>query len=820
MEKPSRYIDHELNARHKGFDGAAARFCLAFPDVYEVGISHLGLKILYTIINDLPFAMADRAYLPWLDALELMRREGPALHALESKQPVRAFDAVGVTLQSELTFTNVLELLDLAGIPVHSQDRADADPVILAGGPCASNPLPLSPFIDAFLIGEGEEAIEEIAQVIRDWKAIRDTGSRRIDVLNNLAKIPGVYVPAVHDIRRKSDPHFKIKIRKYGGFSAGSKIHQPQLMPWQLATHNRYVAEIMRGCTRGCRFCHAGYFYRPVRERNPQDILDNLLKEIAAHGWEEAGLISLSSSDYTCIRPLLEALLKKVDLQKTHVSLPSLRVDSLDDPLVSLLREAGREGLTIAPEAGTQRLRDVINKNITEAEIRQGVRLARQIGWQRIKLYFMLGLPTETGADIQGIIDLIGLIISETGKRFQISVSLSPFVPKPQTPFQWAAQLAPEELLSRALLIKHSFAKYKFVRIRYHTIESSVLEAAISGGDEHTARWIRQAWQLGAKYDGWNEGFDWSLWQQAAAETDYDYLSLTQGRELSQALPWDFVDTGVEKTWLQSEWDKALKGRTSPDCRAGCLDCGVCGEEIKMQYAQADKQFEQAMAALPLPESRSCRGSQARYIRSRHYRLIYAKDGDFRFIGHLDWMRMVFRILGRSGLPVVYTQGFNPHPKVSFGPALAVGVAGENEWLDLHLEGETEPEALLQKLAPLFTQGLQLKAVLPIGSNEKIIPPSTDKIAILIPADRAGLVSARLGEFETRESLEFTKAKKTGERVYDLKRVIVSIALEGRELVLNKLLQSPNIYDLLAALFTLDKEEIFGWNIRRMGFGN
>ncbi len=915
--KPSRYIDHELNACHKNFDMAEVKVCLAFPDVYEVGISHLGLKILYTIINKLDYAMADRTYLPWLDALDIMREDKIPLYALESKRNVSEFDMVGITLQSELNFTNILELLDLSGIPLHSKDRTDKDPIVIAGGPCASNPLPLKPFIDAFLIGEGEDAIEEIIAVIRESKNSMDSCLRRNDVVDNscaeshpepvegrrnggmssvvrqahhdmngtqdsclrrndghgeyrndnnkdsclrrndghgeyrndnnkdsclrrndnvvdslghlraanlrnrngilckLASIKGMYVPLIHDEMIANDNSFRIKIRKYEGFAKHEKVHTPQLMPWQLATHNRYVAEIMRGCTRGCRFCHAGYFYRPVRERRPEDILEALLKEIEAYGWDEAGLSSLSSSDYTCIRPLLEAMLKKVNQDKTHVSLPSLRVDSFDDTLISLLKEVGREGLTIAPEAGSQRLRNIINKNLSEAEILHGVNIAKELGWQRIKLYFMIGLPLETEDDIQGIIDLINLILTQTGKRFQINVSLSPFVPKTHTPFQWVPMLKPDEILRRVLMIKHAFLRYKYIKIRYHTIESSLLEAILSRGSDDSAILIEHAWKLGAKYDGWNEGFDWKKWTQAIDETGFNLESVYTEIPSESVLPWDFVDLGVEKAWLQGEWKKAQEEVTSEDCRNGCIGCGVCDDKLGMQYTESSIDFAQSLSSIPMPEVLEHPGTKSTFIKSWHYRLMYEKGGDFRFVGHLDWMRMVFRLISRSKLPIVYTQGFNPHPKVSFSPALAIGITGENEYFDFHTSGDYVTDDLENALKPLFIEGLKLHSVYRLSDKEKDVQPVGDDLVIQFPSELSDDIAQKLKEFELSVSMPLTIHKKDGERLYDLKQVIIKIELQNGELHISKLMKSPNIYDLLETLLGISKDILHGWDIYR-----
>lgn len=804
--------------------------------------------------------MADRTYLPWMDAIDIMRDDNIPLYALESKRDVSEYDMVGITLQSELNYTNVLELLDLSGIPIHAKDRTDKDPIVIAGGPCASNPMALRPFIDAFLIGEGEDAIEEIAEVIRNWKrnlpegrttsasrndgardmksklpvagiqkkdlsgsmnskSPEDSNPRRNDLLEKLSLIKGMYVPSIHDEMIAKDSSFRIKIRKYEGFATHEKVHAPQLMPWQMATHNRYVAEIMRGCTRGCRFCHAGYFYRPVRERKPEDILEALLKEIEAYGWDEAGLTSLSSSDYTCIRPLLEAMLKKVNQDKTHVSLPSLRVDSFDNTLIGLLKEVGREGLTIAPEAGTQRLRNVINKNLTEADILHGVNIAKDLGWQRIKLYFMIGLPLETEEDIMGIIDLINLILTQTGKRFQINVSLSPFVPKTHTPFQWAPMLRPEEVLRRVMLVKHAFQRFKYIKIRYHTIESSLLETIISKGNKETAALVERAWKLGAKYDGWNEGFDWNKWS-AAAETGYNINTVYEDIPLESKLPWDFIDLGVEKQWLISEWNKAKQEMVSIDCRNGCIGCGVCDENCGMQFTESSVNFQNSLSAIPMPGLKEDPGAKSNFIKSWHYRLIYEKGEDFRFVGHLDWMRMVFRLVSKSNLQIIYTQGFNPHPKVSFGPALAIGVTGENEYFDFHTSVDYTTVELESVLSPLFIEGLLLKSIGRLTDAEKDIQPVCDELIIGFPPELSTHIAQKLIDFEKSDCIALTIQKKDGERNYDLKQVIIKMEIKNSRIVMNKLLKSPNIYDVLQTVFDVLKADLQSWDIRRVGFYN
>ncbi|MDZ4121484.1 MAG: radical SAM protein, partial [Candidatus Cloacimonadaceae bacterium] len=471
--------------------------------------------------------------------------------------------------------------------------------------------------IDVFFIGEAEEAIIEITEVLHRE---RDRSKR----LSALAEIDGCFVPSVHG----AEPDKAIHIRKFNGFATNEMTHRPQLLPWQLATHNRYVAEIMRGCTRGCRFCHAGYFYRPVRERNPQDILNSILDEIKSSGWDEAGLVSLSSSDYTCIRPLLKALLERVNTDKTHISLPSLRVDNLDNELIEMMKNLGREGLTIAPEAGSQRLRDVINKNLSEEEILAGIDTALQLGWQKVKLYFMIGLPYETEEDIDAIIDLITCIDSKSNRKLQINVTLSPFVPKPFTPFQWHAMASQETLLARCLRIKNTFTKRKYIKIKYHTIENSILEALITRADVSFSAVIHEAWKGGAIFDAWNEHFDYSKWQKALTITgkqDEAEQKIITLRDTAIPLPWSFIDIGVTEEFLLDELQNAQKALNTPDCREGCIGCGICDSDTTMRLSEPQT-LEASNIVLPDPTPLKLQ-NQIEY----RYRVYYKKVGVLRF---------------------------------------------------------------------------------------------------------------------------------------------------------------------------------------------
>jgi radical SAM family uncharacterized protein/radical SAM-linked protein len=796
VAKPSRYIDNEINAIHKLWQ--QVNFCLVYPDVYEVGVSHLGLKVLYSILNGLDGVMADRAYLPWTDLADIMRREGIPVFGLESRRELRDFDLVGITLQSELTYTNILELLDISGIPLRTQDRSDPEPIIMAGGPCATNPLPLAPFIDVFFLGEAEEAIIEIADVFLRYPL-------RQERLKQLSIIKGCYVPLFH--KQFLEQGGKIELRRFAGFEDNTLNHTPQLQSWQLATHNRCVSEIMRGCSRGCRFCQAGYLYRPVRERSPRDIISQLNTEISQTGWEEAGLLSLSSSDYSCLNELLTGLLNTINTNKTHISLPSLRVDALDSVTVDLMKELGREGLTIAPEAGSQRLRNVINKNLTEEQILKGVQTALDFGWQKVKLYFMIGLPQETEEDIEEIIALLRKISALGKNRLQINVTLSPFVPKPFTPFQWCGMLDAKSLLSRCYQIKQAFFKHHNLKIRYHTIETSLLEAILARGDEKTGELLFHAWKGGARFDGWSECFDFSLWESAARDSGFDFDQNLENRDPQSPLPWDFIDTGVATEFLQQELSRADTSETTPDCRQVCTDCGVCGQDIGTSLSRSDANLQQQDMEQRQPIIRIPVAEQYRY------RVFYSKTGLLRFISHLDWMRMLFRLVANSPLDVVFTQGFSPHPKISLCPPLSLGSESECEFFDVSLHRKVFDFIEFTKISKSIRQDFIVFRSERIDAKPPL--PTGEVISALIPLEFLEQIKAKLELFTKQTEFSYTKTTETRSKTYDLRHIVQQIEWRNNELIIGKSLASPALYDILSNICGLEKAVLYSFRIKR-----
>ncbi len=595
VQQPARYIGGEVNMAVKDPAKADIRFCICFPDVYEIGMSHLGIQILYDMFNRRDDVYCERVYSPWTDMDRLLREKKIPLFALESQDPVKEFDFLGITLQYEMCYTNVLQILDLSQIPLHASGRGETDPIVIGGGPCAYNPEPLAPFFDIFYIGEGETVYDRLFDV---YKENKKRGGSRLDFLERAAEIPGLYVPAFYEVSYRADgtiedfrpcsPHAPATVTKelVKNLDDACYIEKP-LVPFIKVTQDRVVLEIQRGCIRGCRFCQAGTIYRPLREHSLEYLKHYALKMLESTGHEEICLSSLSSSDYSRLPELLRFLMEITEGRGINISLPSLRIDAFSLDVMKRVQDVKKSSLTFAPEAGSQRLRDVINKGLTEEAILSGVRDAFLGGWSRVKLYFMLGQPTETEEDMKGIAYLsekiaetfYDLPAEQRSRRVQITASSSFFVPKPFTPFQWAKQCSKEEFLRRAWLVRDTFQKMKnakSMKYNYHEADVSVIEGVLARGDRRIAPVIEEAYRRGAMFDSWGEHFDNERWMAAfdACGVDPDFYTARE-RDPDEKLPWDFIDTGVSKEFLKREWKRAAEGTVTPNCRQGCAGCGA-----------------------------------------------------------------------------------------------------------------------------------------------------------------------------------------------------------------------------------------------------
>lgn len=779
-QNPMRYVGSEINIIKKDLAKVNLHGVLCFPDLYDIGMSHHGLQILYHIVNqNLSWALS-RCFHPWTDAEKQMRENNIPLYSLEYFTPIKEADWVGFTVQYELQYTNIVNMLDLSKIPILSKDRTNSDPIIVAGGPCIGNPEPLSDFIDVCFLGDGEEGIRDICKLLEEAKV---KSWERNFILEKLATIEGCYVPSLF-VKKKSGPFYtseqsiKISARKEPTLQHTNYPQNP-IVPLIDVVHHRLAVEVMRGCTRGCRFCSAGSNYRPVRERIPTDIFNQIVKNISTTGWRDIGLLSLSTADYTSIEKLLEMSKNLKEQYHIDISLPSTRIDALSEDQLNLLDQVSpSSSFTIAPEAGSDRLRKVINKNFTDEKILSTVELLLKKNVQTIKLYFMIGLPTETQEDIDAIIKIveqISIMTRNSSKRKSINVAISPFSPKPHTPFQWEAMESTEKLFEKGRYIKSSLQHRKNVKVSYRDSRITLLETIMARGDSQISKLIIHAWEQGAKFDGWDEFFDLNNWIKAAQDLEIDFNIYTNEIPKTQPLPWSHISMGVSESYLIDELNRAYKEESSDDCRmSSCLECGVCHDSIQnLNSSQINVESNQLVKSEE-PQVLEIKNSEIKSIPV--YRLFFCKGTNLRFLGHLDMVNIFQRAFTAAHIPVAFTNGFHPHPKIAFGPPLPLGVSGSYEALDVTIS--TDDKINFLRANNFLPSGLEIFAFDTLeekaGALNQIIRAAEYKFHLVreLPNKR---LKERIVQFQTSANCFLTIEKNGVEKQKDIRALTIKI---------------------------------------------
>lgn len=908
VEKPGRYLGNELGAVRKDPTSVQLRFALAFPEVYEIAQSHPGLQILYDLLNRQSDIYAERVYAPWFDCEALLRQYQQPLVSLETHTPLSEFHIVGFSLQYELTYTNILQMLDLGGIPLLSAERSARDPLVIAGGPCAFNPEPLADFLDAVLLGDGEEAVREICDTYLAWD-----GNDRHDLLRALARVSGIYVPSLYrpeyaesgrllGIAPVSDEQPAVVGKRILRDLDTVPLQENFVVPTLRVVHARPSLEVMRGCVKGCRFCQAGYIYRPLRERDPQRVLAQAERAVAATGTGEMSLLSLSTGDYSCVNPVLTELMNRHAADRVALSLPSTRVDALAPSLLEQIRRVRKTGFTLAPEAGTQRLRDIIQKEYDEQELIDAARQIFALGWKSLKLYFMLGLPGETEEDLRGIAELSARVAAAGGKRVEVTASVSTFVPKPHTPFQWSAQIDLAEIEARQSFLRRELQRRR-IRFKWHDASASYLEGVFSRGDRRLGRLLLHAYRLGCRFDGWTDSYRDDLWQQALAETGVDPQQYLRRRYLDEALPWDHISSGVTKEFLREELARAVEGQLTPDCSIErCTYCGACDftsirnvtyhvkgakggvhrGEVVDHWAQGIVQGDgesgsweprgwhkaqqkvsgagcqvsgeergqtkqESVLSRPAREgtqetSRTAKtglGNADEWLDASseglaptvkggvpcmRVRLTYSKLERARFIGHLELVDVFIRALRRARIPVAYTQGHHPMPRLRFSPGLPLGVESLCETVDVDLIERLDADVVRARLQDSLPEGLAIESAVELSLR----CPSADTqltafryqadIGNLINGDHGAWIDERFADFLATTTFPVVRTTPKGEKTVDARPLVAHLRREHTvaEIELRfTLAGSVRPAEVLAAILDLSNDTARGLPLRK-----
>ena len=814
VQMPSRYLGSEINCIKKAWNKTQVHVVLAFPDLYEIATSHFGIQILYGILNSREEILAERVFAPAVDMEEQLRKNRLPLSSLESKIPLKNFDIIGFSLLYELNYTNMVNMLDLGGVSLFAEQRREKDPFVIGGGPCTCNPEPVAAFFDAIVVGDGEGVILQMTDAWKDW---RQSGrDNRVALLDRWSLIKGVYIPSFFDVSvgdgekqrliSKRSSYRDVERAVVSDLNTAPFPSKP-IIPFGKPVHDRLRMEIARGCTRGCRFCQAGMIYRPVRERQPDSVLSSVSQSLKDSGYEDLSLLSLSTGDYSCIAPLMKKIMEFGAKDRVAISLPSLRAGSLTPELMELIRKVRKTGFTIAPEAGSQRLRDVINKNITEADIVETVENAFSLGWKMIKLYFMVGLPTETHADIEAIADLVKYLKTITkrqGRRGKINVSVATFVPKPHTPFQWEPQICLETALEKINWLKENL-KLPGIHIKWQDPRVSMIEGVWARGDRKLNKVLINAWKSGCRFDGWTDFFNYDRWVSVFEESGINTKQYTCGNaDTDQPLPWDHINIGVNRSFLVEEKVRATKGKITNDCRTGsCSGCGVCDFESVKPVSFHD---QKGLFSGEIPTIDS--GPPEKSIK---YEIFFKKMDTSRFLGHLEMIRIFIRSLRRGRIPLKYSKGFHPMPKISFGDTLPMGMQSEEEQLIVTLTETIDPEELVFRLRRQMPEGLEITGCTPYVQQKAL--EEEEKQGYTAELKDGFFMQKDLDWFFEQQSVTIERKSKKGKLVaVDLKKAVSKIRLVDKHLVFMELGKDKNLTvrpgHVMKSVFNLSDRQI------------